>query len=267
MERVIGYLNEQIQLHSNPYANLSQCAIEQARANTLKSLVPNVVPPLPKQKLGTFVLLSPHDIHFLEDSILNAFHELAQAQGWPIQGRKRDIRTDHFARLCLPNKQIVKALWHEKKHEDKKVCRAHNIKVTQSYICNEPTHPFQFISDNETQFGEVIYFFQVVLDQESQYTLAAVRQYSNLNQTLFRKSCTMLQVYEFLGDKDIVLIDAKSIVEVVGMLPFVCHAPGGCETNYPEFYVLKEMSMVGWVADEKTTEKDMDSDDEDLEIE
>ncbi len=106
-----------------------------------------------------------------------------------------------------------------------------------------------------------------MLDQESRYTLAAVRQYSNLDQTLFRKSRTTLQVYEFLGDDDIVLIDAKSIVEVVGMLPFVRHAPGGRETNYPEFYVLEEMSMVGWVADEKITEKDMDSDNEDLEIE
>ena len=42
MERTIGNLNEEIRLHSDPYANLSQRVIERAHTNALYTLAPDL---------------------------------------------------------------------------------------------------------------------------------------------------------------------------------------------------------------------------------
>ncbi|KIK76479.1 hypothetical protein PAXRUDRAFT_169829 [Paxillus rubicundulus Ve08.2h10] len=44
MECTIGNLTEEIQQHSNPYANLTQCAVWHAQVNVLKAMIPLLDP-------------------------------------------------------------------------------------------------------------------------------------------------------------------------------------------------------------------------------
>jgi len=42
MERTIGNLGEEIRLHSDPYANLTQRIIERSRVNAVKNMAPDL---------------------------------------------------------------------------------------------------------------------------------------------------------------------------------------------------------------------------------
>ena len=64
MERTIGNLGEEIRLHSDPYANLTQRIIDRSRVNALKMMVPDLVPnkQLPSEALdigSNYLLLRP----------------------------------------------------------------------------------------------------------------------------------------------------------------------------------------------------------------
>ena len=67
MERAIGDLSGEIHQPSNPYANLSQCAVRGCQVNALKAMIPNLeesqdVLPRGAQDLGGgYVLLRARD--------------------------------------------------------------------------------------------------------------------------------------------------------------------------------------------------------------
>jgi hypothetical protein len=72
MERTIGNLGEEIRLHSDPYANLSQRMIERARANALYALTPDLFHVTGKLPTGAcdvgenYVLLGPREHHDMD---------------------------------------------------------------------------------------------------------------------------------------------------------------------------------------------------------
>ena len=137
MERTIGNLGEEIRLHSDPYANLSQRVIECARTNALYALAPDLFPVTQKLPSGAcdvgenYVLLGPRERHEMKATTLEAFIKFSDLHHWKI--KKRDspesLDVDRFARLLLPNGQIARSWWHEKKRPAEKVRIARNVKV------------------------------------------------------------------------------------------------------------------------------------------
>jgi hypothetical protein len=136
MERTIGNLGEEIRLHSDPYAKLSQRVIEQARTNALYALTPDlfhVMGKLPSSACDVgdnYVLLSPCEHHEMDATTLEAFTRFLDLYRWWIKNGD-SLSIDRFARLLLPNGQIAQSWWHEKKRPAEKVQIARNVKVGQ----------------------------------------------------------------------------------------------------------------------------------------
>jgi len=141
MERTIGNLGEDIQLHSDPYANLSQRVIERACANALYTLAPDLLHTTGKVPTGTcdiggnYLLLGPREHHEMDATILGAFQTFSDLHNWRIKNGE-SLSVDRFARLLLPNGQIARSWWHEKKRPAEKVRIARNVKVGPSLFAN-----------------------------------------------------------------------------------------------------------------------------------
>jgi hypothetical protein len=142
MERTIGNLGEEIRLHSDPYANLTQEIIDRSRVNALKNMIPDLFPDnkrLPRGAIdigSSYLLLGPRELHQIDNSIIPALERLANSRNWQIKAEDSESMSIHrFARLLLPNGQIARSLWHEKKRPDEEVRVARNVKVnTVSYL-------------------------------------------------------------------------------------------------------------------------------------
>jgi hypothetical protein len=136
MEQTIGNLGEEIRLHSDPYANLSQRVIEQACANALYALAPDlfhVTEKLPTSACDireNYVLLGPCKHHEMDVLTLEAFKKFSDLHCWRIKAGD-SLSIDRFARLLLPNGQIARSWWHEKKWPAEKVRISRNVKVSQ----------------------------------------------------------------------------------------------------------------------------------------
>lgn len=142
MERTIGNLGEEIRLHSDPYANLSQRVLERARANALRALAPDlfsITENLPSGALDVgenYVLLGPRELHEMNATTLEAFKQFSDSHLWRID-ETASINVERFARLLLPNGQTARSLWHERKRPAEKVRVARNVKVRRYFIMNE----------------------------------------------------------------------------------------------------------------------------------
>jgi len=88
MERTIGNLGEEIQLHSDPYANLSQRILERACANTLYALAPDLLHtvdnlPASAHDVGEhYLLLGLHEHHEMDAITLNTFQRFSDLYHW-----------------------------------------------------------------------------------------------------------------------------------------------------------------------------------------
>jgi len=136
MEQTIGNLGEEIQLHSDLYANLSQRILERAWANALYALAPDLLHTVDNLPAGArdvrerYLLLGPHKHHEMDVMTLNAFQRFSDLYHWRIK-HGDSLGIDRFARLLLPNGQIAQSWWHEKKRPAEKVQIARNVKVDQ----------------------------------------------------------------------------------------------------------------------------------------
>jgi len=135
MERTIGNLGEEIRLHSDPYANVSQRIIERAQVNGLLAFVPELQPKAPKLPGsvhdigGGYALMGPRELHDVDPPVANAFRVFASSHGWRTNFDD-SLLVDRFARLLLPNGQIARSWWQEKKRPIEKVRMARNVKVS-----------------------------------------------------------------------------------------------------------------------------------------
>jgi hypothetical protein len=134
MERTIGNLGEEIRLHSDPYANLSQRIIERAQINALYSAIPELLPEPPGLPRGAcdlgngYALLGPRELRDIEPLISSAFHDFAETHGWRTTSNE-SLMVHRFARLLLPNGQTARSWWQEQKRPSDRVRIARNVKV------------------------------------------------------------------------------------------------------------------------------------------
>ena len=134
MERTIGNLGEEIRLHADPYANLSQRVIKRARVNALYALAPDLLHTTGKLPAGAYdigekyLLLGPREHHQMDATTLGAFQIFSDMHNWRIKNGD-SLSVDRFARLLLPNGQIAQSWWHKKKRPAEKVQIARSVKV------------------------------------------------------------------------------------------------------------------------------------------
>jgi len=134
MERTIGNLGEEIWLHADPYANLSQRVIERTCVNALYALAPDLLHTTGKLPAGAYdigekyLLLGPREHHQMDTTTLGAFQIFSDMHNWRIKNGD-SLSVDRFARLLLPNGQIAQSWWHKKKRPAEKVQIARSVKV------------------------------------------------------------------------------------------------------------------------------------------
>jgi hypothetical protein len=120
MERTIGILGAELRQPSNPYQNLSERGLRRARINAIENIIPELakLPNLPRvsEDLGDeYILLGPRDPEkrYVDAVHIPAIHAYFSAcgvafhQDWIPCFRR-------WARIQLPNKQLVRTAWKEK---------------------------------------------------------------------------------------------------------------------------------------------------------
>ena len=130
MERTIGDLGQEIQQPSNPFANLAQRALQRSQVNALKSIYPELDPKsgfqLPKGAMdigGGYIMLQPRD------------KIPAEIPGRPAEVLSQAINTSRirrWGRARLPNGQVARSLWSERRRASQKVRVSRNVKVCKT---------------------------------------------------------------------------------------------------------------------------------------
>ncbi|KAH7905890.1 hypothetical protein BJ138DRAFT_1072332, partial [Hygrophoropsis aurantiaca] len=214
MERTIGNLGEEIKQPSDPYTNLSRRGLRRSQVNALFSMIPSLnrerLCKLPRgaEDLGDgFLLLRARDTakrpvsteerHAIQRYIENS-ENVALPPNWCPRVRK-------WARIRLPNGQVARSAWKENQKPLDKVRMARNVKFRNA--------------DNQTAFGEVQYYFYTKVAGRH-IPVALVSLYSAPDKDLLRRSHQTLWVCKYQGIGALQVIDVKSIVSVVAMVPF-----------------------------------------------
>jgi len=89
----------------------------------------------------------------------------------------------------------------------------------------------------------VLYFF-AVHKGEAQHTLAAVKMFGVPDPSILRESYGTLCVCRVLGKEDIVVVDTKSLTDVVGMIPFRRPDQEQGGSNLEEFFSIEKMNLM-----------------------
>lgn len=122
MERMIGILGQEIRQPSNPFQNLSQRGLRHACINALESIIPDLVKPEPQPRVAEdlgngFVLLGACDptARIVQANYIHPIHDYftANAVAFPADWVPKLKR---WARVQLPNLQLVRTAWKEKSH-------------------------------------------------------------------------------------------------------------------------------------------------------
>lgn len=135
MERTIGSLGMEIRCHVNPYANLSQRALQRCQVNMLKAMIPDLEGPdnsIPRgaKDLGDgYILLRARDrtarqVDVAESQALRRYLQSTHNKDLPEGWAPKVLR---WARLRLPNGQVARSAWKEKLKPLERVRMARNV--------------------------------------------------------------------------------------------------------------------------------------------
>ncbi len=136
MERTIGTLVEEIRQPSNPYQNMSGRGVRRAQVNTLVAMMPEFDPPKAYPRclmtLETTMYCSEQgerNAHAMPERELTSLVKFYQERG-VVLPQNWTTHVQRWARLRLPNEQIVRSSWKEKATRSMKSIRiARNIMV------------------------------------------------------------------------------------------------------------------------------------------
>lgn len=146
LERTIGDLGQQIKQPSNPYANLSQQIVLQTQTNVLKSLIPELdvnatdryAVPRGGINLGDgYALLRAADniARPIDPRESQALHDYLALKG--IATEEPITKVVRWARLRLPNRDIVRSRWKEGSRPQDKIRRARIVNVRVDYYFHQ----------------------------------------------------------------------------------------------------------------------------------
>jgi hypothetical protein len=136
MERTIGNLGEEIKQPSQPFANLSERGLRRCQVNALKSMLPHLEPepklPCVSIDLGNnYILLGALEEyqHRVPEQDAAAIREQFIHLGENVDPHWQPL-VRRWARLRLPNGQIMRSAWKEKMKPLSKVRMARNVMVS-----------------------------------------------------------------------------------------------------------------------------------------
>ncbi|KAJ7741150.1 hypothetical protein DFH07DRAFT_751153 [Mycena maculata] len=211
LERTIGNIGEEIKQHSNAYANLAQRGKRRCQVNALKAMLPSLDssrkgPPQGALDLQNGYILSPARDEFVQ-TVEGAYGKaisqyLEEEEGQTAnEGWKPAVR--RWARLELPNGQVLRSLWKESKMDELRIAR--NIKV-QIY--------------GDILYAEVQFFFQAAIQKTNEeHTLALVSVYSAPDPELLQESFQTVAQCEYCGEESLEIINITQIQSGVAMIP------------------------------------------------
>jgi hypothetical protein len=226
MERIIGVLGSQLRQPSNPFANLAAQAQKMAHVNALVAMWPSFekVPENPHGSIDLFdgyLLLRPMDgpyhLSRMEEDTLDVF----------CSGRQ-DVDGDdqssvfRWGRLKLPTEQVARSAWKELERCSDMARTDRNVKVCKFILFRDQLtniHAAQIAYENAIRFAEIQFFFLKSFGGVSK-ALAAVSLYSPSDNYILDKTYGTLCVCGHQGEDAIAVIDVKSIVSVIAMVPF-----------------------------------------------
>ncbi|KAG6825303.1 hypothetical protein H0H92_004107, partial [Tricholoma furcatifolium] len=211
MERTIGNLVRELRQPSNPYANLAQRSLLRCQVNALKVLIPDLIDP-PSPPRGSIDLNDGYILLRRRDNNPGPFspkQSAALAQYFSLLGLSDQIPPLYavkWARLRLPNGQVSRSAWVETLKPLSKLRIARNVK---------------FLHDNHTHIGEVQFYFRTKIRGQF-VTLALISRYSAPDIELLKLSRGTLWSCIYDAEDALQIVDVKSLVAVVAMVP---HAP------------------------------------------
>jgi hypothetical protein len=137
IEQTIGNLGEEIRQPSNPYANLAERGLKRCQLNALKALYPGLgasiqaIPQGAKVVGGGYVLLRARDPrpqlqHGRIAQVITDFLSQQQQHDIPAES---SVYVSRWARLSLPNGQVVRSAWKEELKALKDIRMARFVKV------------------------------------------------------------------------------------------------------------------------------------------
>ncbi|KAG0702249.1 hypothetical protein DFH29DRAFT_763492, partial [Suillus ampliporus] len=221
MERTIGNLGQEIRQPSNPYANLSREGVRRCQVNALKAMMPDLSPDKPPFPTTAIDLGDGYILLHKRDSRPMVPREPgAEAIFQYLGHRCRNFKIRRWAHVRLPNGQIARTAWRETERPPEKVRPARHVKI---------------VIEGETRVAEVLYFTRLPVeagidDDDNQIwvwkDVAVISMFSLPDNDLLELSCHTVSSCR-LEDDDIRVIDIKSILGVVGMVPHKPTLPSG----------------------------------------
>lgn len=139
IERTIGNLGEEIKQHSNPFSNLAQRGLRRCQVNALKAMIPDIEPLETSLPRGAFDLGDEYYLLCAMDSSQrvittleqDAFRLYLESAPHLPQRNIPVTKVTRWARLRLPNCQIVRSLWKEGRKPIEKLRCSRNVKVSK----------------------------------------------------------------------------------------------------------------------------------------
>ncbi|KAF8149993.1 hypothetical protein B0H34DRAFT_757239 [Crassisporium funariophilum] len=192
MERTIGNLGEEIRQPSNPFKNLAARGVRRARINALLTMMPELqeMPKFPKnfQDLGNgYNLIGPVDNYarHMSPSEETAIRTYYESQNAAIG--EGGLTVTKWAVIRLPNQQLVRTLWKEKRRALEKLRTSRNIMARLG--------------------GQI-------------KTLAMISVFGPPDAQLLQESSGSLIVCNYQGFEELKVIAVQQILSCVAMVPF-----------------------------------------------
>ena len=139
MERMIGDLGAEIRQPSNPYANLSQRGLIRAQINAIQTMEPDFLAEKRSIPRGGVYLGFGYALLCAKDRVARdvpqveaaAIHIYLISQGHELNvlNGQGTLKVQKWARLRLPNDQIVRSAWKENQRDAANVRKSRNVKV------------------------------------------------------------------------------------------------------------------------------------------
>lgn len=95
------------------------------------------------------------------------------------------------------------------------------------------------VFNGKCRYAEVLYFF-AIHKGDLQHILAAVKMFSLPDPDILIESYQTLHVCR--SSQDVEVVDAKSLTDVVGMIPFHKHSEQRGGLDQGEFFLIEKMS-------------------------
>ncbi|KAJ6488573.1 hypothetical protein C8R47DRAFT_484938 [Mycena vitilis] len=251
LERTIGNLGQEIKQHATPYANLSQRAIRRCQVNALTAIIPDLEPEsnkLPRGAVdvgGGYVLLRAQDscsrpVRGCEEAAIREYLRDEFGDDIAEEWQPSVVR---WARLRLPNGQIVRSWWKEEYMTQLRAARHVKVQTTDY---------------DDPELAEVLFFLILNVEGEERY-LAVASFFGPPEPHLFNISSKCFWSVNHLRESDIRVIDVTSILSCVTMAPdhqYQLYRQDGSEIDRWHLMEKPRLKLASWSGRTENMEED-----------